>query len=155
MSKKVNHFEAARAISPIVDCDMFNLNPRITPSVLSAIETRKGRSFWVDFDNWQRAYDELCAYQWGLLMPCSEDLIKEIRSARGAIPENTNYGTEAYPPGLYPGIQLADVVGSLNTNGRSAALILASIETLLQNQEVSEDGQLEALARIVFLLGGV
>lgn len=85
-------------------------------------------------------------------MGAKEDIIREIRDARGSIPEGADTTLIAYPVGTYPGIQLADVVGSLNTNGESAAFILAQIRSILQSQQESSGNQLEALGLIASLL---
>lgn len=150
--RKVDYFEAARILPPGRGCVLADFDARLVPVTLSALETRKGRSFWSDSDDWSEALTELCRAQEALLMSCRDDIIQEIRHLRGSVPPNVPTDLQAYPVGTYPGIQIADVVGSLNTNGESAARILADIRGILQTQGAGEQGQLDALLQIVALL---
>lgn len=132
--------------------ELVEVDPAYVPMLLQDLEPRKVKSLWTSPEQWAIGYDAVCKQQEALLMGAREDIIREIRSARGSIPPGEPTDLETYPVGSYPGVALADIVGSLNTNGRSAALILSSIETILQTQAEGEGGQLDALLQIVALL---
>lgn len=132
--------------------ELVEVAPAYVPMLLQDLEPRKAKSLWTSPEQWAIGYDAVCKQQEALLMGAREDIIREIRDTRGSIPEGAPTDLETYPVGTYPGIQIADVVGSLNTNGRSAASILASVESILQAQGEGEGGQLEALLQIVALL---
>lgn len=148
-----NHSHPADLAPDSDECELFEVNPRYVPHHLASLEMIKGRPHWKTREDWQRGHVKIINEQWGLLMPCKDDIIREIREARGSIPPGEPTDLDTYPVGSYPGVRLADVVGSLNTNGRSAALILASIETLLQAQGQGDADQLELLGKLVILLG--
>lgn len=122
------------------------------PVSLAVLEMRKNRALWLSDSDFSNGLQGINHAQWGLLMDARADIIEEIRHARGSIPAGAALDLETYPVGTFPGIQLADIVGSLNTNGESAAFILAEIRTILQAQGTGEQGQLDALLQIVALL---
>jgi hypothetical protein len=128
------------------------IDAHFVPLHLRDLEAWKSERLWPGAGNWPTAYDSLCKQGEALLMDVKEEIIQEIRHTRGVIGAPVPLDTETYPVGTYPGIQLADVVGSLNTNGESAAFILGEIRGILLSQGQDEGDQLEALLQIVALL---
>lgn len=152
MGRSIDYFAPVLPFDGLKPVALCNVLGSVVPLMLDAIERRKGYVHWADRGIAAEAYNELSRQQWELIMDAKEDIIREIRHARGSIPVGAETTLEAFPVGQFPGIQLADIVGSLNTNGRSAAAILDSIETILETQSAGETGQLDALLQIVALL---
>lgn len=154
-----NYFEREQCAPSLEECEVVNVPVRYVPMVLSALETRKARSFWASDDDWYRGLAALATLQRNLLMPCGEDIIREIREARGPLNPGTGSTLEEYPVGDYPGFTLGDVARRLSTGGISVAELqetanarLTEIRDILQAQAAGEGSQLDALLQIVALL---
>lgn len=113
MSRKQNgrFFESQLFLPLLNNGDIAEYNIRIVPTAISALETRKGRTFWLSDAEHIEAVQELSLLQMGLLMGAKRDIIREIRSARGDY-----YGSvQTTDPdivgiGLYAGASLNDVL---------------------------------------------
>lgn len=105
MTKKVDYFES-RNIAPedyqtILAC----IPTRYVPSIVSAIETRKTRSFWETEDDFNRAYQVLTEVQMALLTDCSRDIVNNLIALR-----STSLVAEPRDP--LTGVPIADPQGS-------------------------------------------
>lgn len=100
--------------------DMAEYDIRIVPLVVGSLETRKARSFFASEADWQRGTLSINRLQESILMGAKEDLIREIRGARGN-KFSTVYDTTlaAYPVGSYPGASLNDVLVAIKETPES------------------------------------
>lgn len=160
MSRKVDYFIKADIAPEIEECEIINFDMRYVPHALRALEAQKTRSFWVDRESWIRGFQRLTLAQERLLMPCSEDIIREIRELRGSYStDDTTLAT--WPVGDFPGLSLEDLSNlqygddgsTVGQNSKEARVLLGEIKTILETQGAGEEGQLEALLQIVALLG--
>lgn len=92
-------------------------------------------------------------------MGAKEDIIQEIRDTRGALNGTDPSDLLSFPVGTFPGWNLGHIGAQLNTGGQNiaeleaaAGLKLEEIRTLLEAQQTTEGGQLEALLQMVALL---
>lgn len=152
MSRKVNYFEAKNALPSNTACALADFGVNVVPVALGAVETRKAKSFWRDTESWKQGYQALCRFQEAILMSCADDLRQEIRAGRGLLDPQGPIPPIDADPWAIPLGSVAQVVGSLNTNGRSAALILASIEEKLGQQGLLNGVVAADVARIRQLL---
>lgn len=126
-----NYFEREQVAPDPLECEVVNVPVRYVPLALSALWTRQARSFWASDDDWYRGVGALNRYGWSLLMPCSDDIIREIREARGPLTSGTGSGLDEYPVGDYPGYTIGDVARKLVVGGRSVAELQESANALL------------------------
>lgn len=143
-------------IAPLLNEDeITDFNARIVPVALTALETRKARSFWATEEDFRRGYNEVCTLQRQLLMGGVDRIVSEIRALR----QGDNTPIIAQDPLLDPYtlnlIAVEDIVGSLNTNNDSAAFILSQIRTLLQASAENDAIDSETLAQIAAIIVGV
>jgi hypothetical protein len=155
MSKKVDYFVKFDIVGSTPQYDLFELDARLVPFMLRAIEGVKGRSFWIDEANYQEAYYRLSELQARLLMPFGERYINEVRALR----DGPNTPLEARDPELDPYTLLLssvrDVRFNLQTGGFSAAELLDQIrlQLIAANERGVEDS--EVIAQIAAIIVGV
>lgn len=86
-------------------------------------------------------------------MPCSEDIITEIRASRDGEPGHADYSLAVYGPGLYPATSLATLRNLLYAEPNTTAELLTQIrDQLIANGEGSAE-QIELLGQLVLLMG--
>lgn len=127
-----NYFEREQCAPEWEECELFTLPVRYVPMALSALETRKARSFWTSQDDWFRGLEGINRMQRGLLMPCGEDIIREIREGRGPLIPGTGSTLEEFPVGDYPGFTLGDVARRIGPAGTDLSQQLGQANVLLQ-----------------------
>ena len=154
-----NFFEKAQIAPDPEECEVVNVPVRFVPMGLSALETRKTRSFWFSDEDWYRGLQGINRMQWGLLMPCGEDIIREIREARGPLTADTGSGLEEWPVGEYPGYTLGSVAGRIGPAGTNlhgqlvtANQLLTQIRDAIQADSGDGEALLEQLQIIAALL---
>lgn len=124
------------------------------PHTLSALESRKNRVFWETEADFINGYQGICLMQWGLLMDATNRIINEVRAGRDGPATPASARDPNLDPYELPLTSLATINAQLTTGGRSAAQILASIETIIQAQGTSDAEQLQALLRIATVVAG-
>lgn len=151
MTRKADHYWPPDVLSADEVCELINTDARLAPHTIRGLYIQTGRSFWVDRETWIEANTRLALQVERLLMPCGEDIIREIRAARGTIDPGVPTDLTSFPVGTYPGVRTADVFGSLNTNGESAAFILSQIRDALRTEQDGETAAviLKAIAGII------
>lgn len=108
MSRKVNYFEAQRAFTPRTSSVLIGLRSDIIPALLSAIETRKARSFWADDVSWANAYQALTEAQLALLSDSKIDIMRAIFYLKGHAPD-VELGENNFPLVELPESSLFDI----------------------------------------------
>ena len=154
MSKKVNHFEAERAYPQSVDTTLSLIISALIPATISALETRSSRSFWASDADYSRAYQAVKRQQWELLMDATDRIVSEIRATRMGTDTPVEMRNPAIDPFTIDLISLNDIVGSLNTNGKSAAFILEEVRAILEATAAGDEESLGALLRIAAVIAG-
>lgn len=154
-----NYFEAERVAGDPSECELVNTPIRFAGLQLSALWSRSARSFWASDADWSNGLDGIYLAMRGLLMPCGEDIIREVREARGPLIPGTDSTLDAYPVGDYPGYTLGDVSRRLGNGGPSinerlqeANVTLAQIRDNLAAQGQLDDDILAELVKIAALL---
>lgn len=154
-----NYFEREQIAPDPTEGDIIDVPVRFVPMALSALETRKARSFWTTDEDWARGLNGLARMQWGMLMPFGEDLIREVRETRGPILAGTGSGLADYPVGDYPGYTVGDVVRRLGPAGTDldsrltqTNLLLAEVRDAILAGSTDNAALLEAVTQIGLLL---
>lgn len=114
-----NYFEKEQPAPSLSECEVVDVPVRYVPMVLSALETRKARSFWTSDADWHRGLEALATLQRNLLMPCGEDIIREVREARGPLTPGTGSTLAEFPVGEYPGYTLGSVAVRIAPAGQN------------------------------------
>lgn len=136
-----------------MDCDLVEMDSQLIPAMMSAIAGRMGPSHWASPEAWVEGYSRLSRQGAAMLMGCSENIIREIRDARGSTPPGAPTDLESYPVGTFPGGSLATVERLLYNTPDTAAELLTQIRDILVQQQQTDGESLEALGQIVLLLG--
>lgn len=160
MSRKVDYFIKEDIAPETEACEIVNYDMRYVPHTIRALEAQKARSFWVSREDWIRGFQRLTLAQERLLMPCSEDIIREVRALRGSYTTDDTT-LETWPIGTYPGLSLEDLNNALyGNNGESTGIALERVNTtldairaVLETQGSTDEDSLAALLQIVALLG--
>ena len=155
MSRKVNYFEAQRTVNDQGRYSLANVVCSVLGSTLSAIETRKSRSFWVDAAAFSSGYNLLSEQQWWLLMNSADEIKLEIRALRnGALTPQEARDPQANPFDLELATLLGINLTLTDASGRDVATILSAIEAKLGTEEEREEG-LALLRTIAGLLAAL
>lgn len=132
MSGKVNYFEKEQIAPDDYRTIMVCMPVRYVPSIISALETRKTRSFWSTQEDFIRAYEVLNEVQLMLLQGCADEIVNNIIALRGIDPSAARdeiYGVPLAPP---QGTSLLDVFatfqGTAGTPGEALGAIAQSTE---------------------------
>lgn len=165
-TRKANYFESK--LSAPDDYTMLNyaLPVKYVPMIISALETRKTRSFWLTQDDFERGYQVLSEVQVSLLNPTSFTLVvNELQSLYNLLDQALNgtsrlafeqpNGGYTYDPEIPPGTpqglqdgignqlglrrQLLDLQGQLNTGYFNGPARLATIADLVKAGQLSDD----------------
>jgi len=155
LSKITNYFQS-ELVAPIETAgEIAEINARIVPIALTALETRKARSFWLTNEDYERGYNEITLLQRALLMGGVERIVREIRALRNG--QTTPLADEDYllNPFDLDLFSIKDLGGFLATNGESAAFILATIRQLLIDSAANDAIDSEVLAQIAAIVVGV
>lgn len=153
--KLTNYFQSG-LLAPLTTAgEIAEINARIVPIALTALETRKARSFWASEADYQVGYNEITLLQRALLMGGVERIVREIRALRNG--QTTPLADEDYllNPFDLDLFSIKDLGGFLATNGESAAFILATIRQLLIDSAANDAIDSETLAKIAAIVVGV
>lgn len=151
--KRVTPLTRARSSAyPWAGTVLVQVDARYVPTLLNDTEARKLRFTWNTDADYATGYEAICRQQEALLMDIGERLISEIRATRAGNLTPLLDRDPATDPYTLQLPTLGSLEAQLISGGRSAAAILASIETILQSQGAGEEGQLDALLQIVALL---
>lgn len=152
MGRKVNYFEAQRNYNPTDDTHLSVVVSAAVPSVLSAIETRKGRSFWKTPQEFSDAYQALTKQQWELLMDASERINRAIFYAMG-YPRNVELAPDGFPAIELPEATLFAIRTRLGDPGDPTLVtILTSIREELRANGPNGEGLGELIKALVLYL---
>lgn len=77
-----NYFENELSLPDNPSFILADLPVALIPAALSALETRKGRSFWADTNEWDAGLDALNLFQVRLLMDATDRIVNEVRALR-------------------------------------------------------------------------
>lgn len=153
MGRAVNFFEAQRQYNERGDFHLSEVVSGFVPAVLSALETRKGRSFWDSEPSFTAAYQANTIQQWRLLEDVTERIINEIRALRNGQDTPLIDRNPALDPYTLDLASMRSLEVRLQTvTGEQAGALLGEIRDILLQQGLGEDGQLDALLQIVALL---
>lgn len=153
MGRAVNYFEAERQYTERGDTHLSIIVSGFVPAVLSALETRKASSFWVDETSWEAAYQAVTRQQWELLMDATDRIVNEVRALRNGQDTPLVDRNPLLDPYTLDLASLRSIERRLqNATGEQAGELLGQIRDILQSQGVGEEGQLDALLQIVALL---
>lgn len=154
-----NFFEKAQIAPNFLECEVVDVPVRYVPMALSALETRKPRSFWFSDQDWYDGLQGLNRMQWGLLMPCSKDIIREIREGRGPLVPGNGSALEDFAVGEYPGYTLGSIATRIGPSGVNlheelvkANQLLTQVRDAIQAQGGNGEDLLEQLQLIAALL---
>jgi len=153
---KITNFFQSQLLAPTETAgEIAEINARIVPIALTALETRKYRSFWLTDADYERGYNEITLLQRALLMGGIERIVREMRAMRNG--QTTPLADQDYllNPFELDLFSIKDLGGFLATNGESAAFILATIRQLLIDSAASDAIDSEVLAKIAAIVVGV
>ena len=153
--KLTNYFQSGLLAPQTTAGEIAEINARIVPIALTALETRKARSFWESDADYAVGYNEITLLQRALLMGGVERIVREIRALRNG--QTTPLADEDYllNPFDLDLFSIKDLGGFLATNGESAAFILATIRQLLIDSAANDAIDSETLAKIAAIVVGV
>lgn len=151
MSFKGNWRNNPEVITAVESCEIINYDMRSVGLTIWALEKIKYRSNWVNRDTWITANRRLAEQQERLLMPCGEDIIRELRAMRDGPDTPLAAQDPSTDPFTLDLFSLRSIAGRLSTDGESAAFILADIRDALKSEEDGETmiAVLRAIAAIV------
>lgn len=156
-----NYFENQLSVPVIAAFILADLPVAFVPTVLSAIETRKGRSFWVDRDQWSLALDGLNEFQRRLLMDASDRIVNEVRALRDGNLTPAEARDPLLDPYTLPLTSLRTVAAEIgDTNADLSAILATTNETLqqiltaVQTNGASPDIT-DRLDTLIYLLGAL
>lgn len=156
-----NYFENALIAPDIPASILADMPVNSVPFILSAIETRKGYSFWETKEDWYRALDFLNKAQVRLLMDSTDRIVNELRAMRNGTATDPAFRDPTLDPYTLP----LSTLGNLNFNTFTMLTefqayrpeIIAKLEEVRQAILASGGGaeSLEKLDTIIFLLGAL
>lgn len=155
MSRKVNHFEAQRVYIPDAYTTLSVIESALIPTMLSALETRKGRSFWAGYSSWSEAYQDLCKQQWELLMDAADRIVLEIRALRDGVQTDPAYRDPNVDPFTVQATSLNWMFGTMySSEGVPFGQVLGQMLALQQAAAQGDTEALEQLTRIAAVIAG-
>lgn len=159
MSKKVDYFESENIAPEDYTTAMVCIPTRYVPSIVSALETRKARSFWATDADFYRAYQVYTEVQMSLLNDCSEKIVNNIIALRGAGPTQPRDPVTGVPLVSPSGSTLVDIYSALVRDETtlideaiSTNTTLGEIKTILQSQGGNDEDILNTLVAILAAL---
>lgn len=154
MSKKVNHFEAKRIYLERLDTHLSVITSEAVPFAISALETRKGRSFWQSQAQWEEAYQGLTSLQMRLLMDAADRIVNEVRATRNGPATGLLERDPTRDPYALQLASLKDIADNTENGPESIATILADIRTAIQQLATAQQANNEELIRIGAIIAG-
>lgn len=158
-TRLTNYFEDTLNVSPNASYILADLPANCVHIVLSSIETRKGRSFWVDKNAWIEGLQALCEFQRRLLMDSTERIISEVRALRDGDQTPLEWRDPTVDPYTFPAWSLRDIGQATfeireSTNNSGYGGLLTVLEQIRDNLAAGgETGVLDRLDQIILLLG--
>lgn len=137
MSRKVNYFESEN-IAPEDYTTVIGCFPvRYVPLLISAIETRKARSFWTSDTDYIRGNQVLNEVQIMLLTGCCDGIINNIIALRGISPTAPRDPETNTPLAPETGTTLLDIYAGIQTVSGTENVLL---ERIAEATEATEAG---------------
>lgn len=160
--KRFTNFYEDTLIAPTdVKFVLADVPAQYVPTTLSAIETRKYKSFWLTTDDWHTALDYLTLFQERLLMDATDRIVSEVRALRdGAFTPEDARDPEIDPYTL-PLTSLRTIAASVDDTNADISAILANTNQTLQDiltavqAQGGGEGVIERLDTLILLLGAL
>lgn len=157
-----NYFEDTLEAPQIVDFILADLPANYVPTALSALETRKGRSFWLTRDDWLTALQAISLFQQRLLMDATDRIVNEVRALRdGQLTPPEARDPQADPYTL-PLTALTDINSNLQFQTQevgdrldTANNLLVEIRDAVLAQGGNPEDIIGRLDTLIFLLGAL
>lgn len=112
MKPQVQPYFQRELVGPLpTPSDISEYPTQLAPIIVDSLLTRRNRSFWASELDHQRGLQEINLYLIGVLMGAKEDIIREVRDARGNYyGQVLDSSTQAHTIGAYPGTSLNDIL---------------------------------------------
>lgn len=135
-------------------CDLFSYDARIVPHTIRSLYDLTGKPFWTNRDEWIQASNRLALNIERLLMPCGEDIIREIRALRDGNATLLADQDVTKDPFTLQLTSLRDISLALNGPNGTANAILLRIEQLQTAANAGDEESLAELLRIGAIVAG-